>query len=156
MNATTGEGNGFSPLEIVLMLKASALFSETPENTLAEVAAIVIVEQVPEGDVLFQKGDTGDCMYLIAEGEIRIGDGATIFATLGKNDFFGELALVETEPRSADAVAATDCLLLRIDQDDFYELIEDRTEVARGILVILAQRLRRQNEIIRQLRQETR
>ncbi|MBK9450625.1 MAG: cyclic nucleotide-binding domain-containing protein [Bacteroidetes bacterium] len=156
MNATTGEGNGFSPLEIVLMLKASALFSETPENTLAEVAAIVIVEQVPEGDVLFQKGDTGDCMYLIAEGEIRIGDGATIFATLGKNDFFGELALVETEPRSADAVAATDCLLLRIDQDDFYELIEDRTEVARGILVILAQRLRRQNEIIRQLRQENR
>ena len=75
---------------------------------------------------------------------------------MGKNDFSGELALVETEPRSADAVAATDCLLLRIDQDDFYELIEDRTEVARGILVILAQRLRRQNEIIRQLRQETR
>jgi ATP/ADP translocase len=153
MNTTMEETSGFSPLEIVLMLKASALFSETPENTLAEVAAIVIVEQAAAGDILFKKGDVGDCMFLIAEGQITIGDGRTVFATLGKNDFFGELALVETEPRSADAVAATDCLLLRIDQDDFYELIEDRTEVARGILVILAQRLRRQNEIIRKLRE---
>jgi ATP/ADP translocase len=145
--------HAFSPLEMVLMLKASKIFAETPENTLAEVAAIAVVEQVMEGDVLFRKGDPGDCMYIIAEGEIKIGDGATLFATLGKSDFFGELALVETEPRSADAVAATDCLLIRIDQDDFYELIEDRTEVARGILVILAQRLRRQNEIIRKLKE---
>ncbi|HEX2899809.1 MAG TPA: cyclic nucleotide-binding domain-containing protein, partial [Bacteroidia bacterium] len=153
MNAHTGENNAFSPLEMVLMLKASTIFAETPENTLAEVAAIAIVEQVSQGEILFRKGDTGDCMYIIAEGEITIGDGPTVFATLGKSDFFGELALVETEPRSADAVAATDCLLLRIDQDDFYELIEDRTEVARGILVILAQRLRRQNEIIRKLKE---
>jgi ATP/ADP translocase len=153
MNQHAEGDHAFSPLEMVLMLKASKIFAETPENTLAEVAAIAVVEQVMEGDILFKKGDAGDCMYIIAEGEIRIGDGATLFATLGKSDFFGELALVETEPRSADAVAATDCLLLRIDQDDFYELIEDRTEVARGILVILAQRLRRQNEIIRKLKE---
>lgn len=143
----------FSPLEMVLMLKASAIFAETPENTLAEVAAIAVVERVAEGEVLFRKGDTGDCMYIIAEGEIHIGDGATRFATMGKGDFFGELALVETEPRSADAVAGSDCLLIRIDQDDFYELIEDRMEVARGILVILAKRLRRQNELIRSLKE---
>ena len=135
------------------MLKASSIFAETPENTLAEVAAIAVVERVSEGEMLFRKGDTGDCMYIIAEGEIHIGDGSTRFATMGKGDFFGELALVETEPRSADALAGSDCLLIRIDQDDFYELIEDRMEVARGILVILAKRLRKQNELIRSLKE---
>lgn len=152
MHSSTDHHEHFSPLEMVLMLKASSIFAETPENTLAEVAAIAVVERVPEGDTLFRKGDTGDCMYIIAEGEIHIGDGATRFATMGKGEFFGELALVETEPRSADAVAASDCLLIRIDQDDFYELIEDRMEVARGILVILAKRLRKQNELIRSLK----
>lgn len=151
MNALKTSLDSFSPIEIVLMLKASSIFSGTPDNILAEVAAIANAERITSGDVLFKKGDPGDCLYVIAEGSISIGDGSTEFAKLGKNDFFGELALVETEPRSADAVGLTDCLLLRIDQDDFYELIEDRIEVARGILVILAQRLRKQNDQLHKL-----
>ncbi len=154
MHAMKTPQDSFSPIEIVLMLKASSIFAGTPENTLAEVAAIAHVQRIAEEEVLFKKGDPGDCLYIIVEGNISIGDGSTVFAKLGKNDFFGELALVETEPRSADAIGLSDCLLLRIDQDDFYELIEDRSEVARGILVILAQRLRRQNEQLRTLEEK--
>jgi CRP-like cAMP-binding protein len=91
-------------------------------------------------------------MYILVEGSVSIQQNGQHLASLGKNDFFGELSLLETEVRSADAVTTSESLLLRIDQDDFFELIGDRAEVMRAILVTLAQRIRRQNTLIESLK----
>ena len=92
-------------------------------------------------------------MYVIYSGMVEIFDGKTKLAQFEANDIFGELALLDAETRSASAVIAEDTLLFRIDQDDFYDLMEERTELLKSVLGILCKRIRRQNERLRQAEQ---
>ena len=85
-------------------------------------------------------------MYIIHQGEVNIHKGGTTLAILKEKEVFGELALLDAEVSSASATTDTDCVLFRIEQEPFYELMENRPEVARGFIKILCQRLRAQNE----------
>jgi len=143
--------NEISELERVIVLKNTPLFSETPENVLTSIVPIMNEVTYHEGEEIFQKGAIGNCMYVIYSGEIGIVDHEVIFATMGKGDIFGELALLDSEPRSATALAKTDVLLFRIDQDDFYDLMEERDELLRSVLRILCQRIRLQNDKLKRL-----
>lgn len=132
-------------IEKVLLLKSLSIFSETPETVLTEVADILEEVELAGGTTIFKMGDLGNCMYIIFQGEIKIHRDETTLAVLKSNDFFGELSLLDTETRSASATALTDVFLLKIDQEPFYELMESRIEVARGIISTLCHRLRNQN-----------
>lgn len=132
--------------EKVLILKSLAIFSETPETILSELAPLMKEEEAEGGSVFFNDGDIGDCMYIIYKGEVKIHKGSTTLAILKEKEVFGELSLLDSETRSASATANTDCFLFKIDQEPFYELVETRPEVAKGIIKILCQRLRAQNE----------
>lgn len=143
--------NTLLEIEKVIILKSTSLFTETPENILVDIASIVREERISEGAMIIEKGDQGSSMYIISEGEVRIHDGDVTFAILKNREFFGELALLDPEPRSASVSALKDSLLLRLDQEDFYELMSERMEVAKGILKILCRRLRDQNVIINKL-----
>jgi CRP-like cAMP-binding protein len=105
-------------------------------------------EQHQAGNVVFRKGDLGTGMYVIYSGEVSILDGETELARFGRGDFFGELALLDTESRSATAQAVLDVKLLRLDQDDFFDLMEERSEVLRSIVRSLSGRIRRQNDLL--------
>jgi CRP/FNR family transcriptional regulator, cyclic AMP receptor protein len=133
-------------VEKVLILKSLTIFRDTPENILADLAPLMQEEEYEKNTLLFKEGDTGDCMFIIRSGEVRIHKGNTILAVLREKEVFGELSLLDAETRSASATCQTDCILFRIDQEPFYELIESRPEVARGFIKILCQRLRAQNE----------
>ena len=135
-------------IEKVFVLKSTQLFSETPENIIAEIVPIVKEMVVSAGDIIFNKGDIGNSMYIIYEGSIKIHDGDKIFIVNGRRDFFGELALLDPEPRSASATATADTLLLKLDEEEWYELMEERPEVLRSILRILCRRIRHQNELL--------
>jgi hypothetical protein len=141
-----------SQVERVIILKSTSLFADTPDNILAEIAGIVKEVRIGADTQIFAKGDDGDCMYIIYEGEISIHDGNHEYARLKNRDFFGELALLDSEARSTAATTKSETLLLRIDQFDFIELLSDRSEVAKGILTILSQRIRKQNELIKELK----
>jgi len=132
--------------EKVLVLKSLGIFSETPETILSELAPLMQEEEVEAGSVLFNEGDIGDCMYIIYKGEVKIQKGNVTLAILKEKEVFGELSLLDSETRSASATAHTDCFLFKIDQEPFYELLETRTEVAKGFIKILSQRLRALNE----------
>jgi ATP/ADP translocase len=135
-----------SEMEKVIALKSTRLFADTPENIIAEISAAMQEVEVHEDDIVFSKGDSGNSMYVVFEGEIRIHDGEKTFTVCTKGDFFGELAVLDPEPRSASATALTDGLLLKIGEEDVYELMEDRTEVLRSVMRILCGIIRRQNE----------
>jgi CRP-like cAMP-binding protein len=133
-------------LEKVLLLKSLSIFKETPETILAELAPLMQEDQAEKNTVIFEENEPGDCMYIIFSGEIRIHKGKTTLAVLHEKEVFGELSLLDAETRSASATANTDCVLFKIDQEPFYELIDTRPEVARGFIKILCNRLRQINK----------
>ncbi len=140
-----------SPLEKVMVLKRTQLFENTPENVLSAIVPIIIEQSCELGEVLFEKGELGTCMYVIFSGTVEIFDGKTKLAQFGANDIFGELALLDAETRSASAVVAEQTLLLRIDQEDFYDLMEERSELLKSVLSILCKRIRNQNDRLRKV-----
>jgi CRP-like cAMP-binding protein len=135
-----------SATERVALLKNTALFSETPENVLSSIVPIKKEVSFLEGEQIFAKGDLGTSLFIVQEGEVNIFSGTQQLATFRPGDFFGELALLDAEPRSASAVAHGAVVAFRLDQEDFYDVMEERGEVLRNILRVLCQRLRRQNE----------
>jgi len=145
-----GNINRLLLIEKVLVLKSLNLFKDTPENILADLAPLMKEMEYEQGTEIFKEGETGDCMYIIQQGNIKIHKGNTTLAILKEKEVFGELSLLDADTRSASATADTDCILYKIDQEPFYELMDERPEVAKGFIKILCQRLRTMNEKSRQ------
>ena len=145
-----GNINRLLLVEKVLVLKSLNLFKDTPENVLADLAPLMKEIQYEQGTEIFKEGEIGDCMYIIQQGNIKIHKGNTTLAILKEKEVFGELSLLDADTRSASATADTDCILYKIDQEPFYELMDERPEVAKGFIKILCQRLRTMNEKSRQ------
>jgi CRP/FNR family cyclic AMP-dependent transcriptional regulator len=106
------------------------------------------------GEVIFEEGSVGKHMYVVVSGRVDIrmkaGDGDAVVATLGKGDLFGEMALVDSLPRSASAVAAgDDTSAVEIDHAQFAYLVGQQPAFALIILKALSLRLRNQMEINR-------
>ena len=141
-------------IEKIIILKSTSIFSETPESVLSDIASILNEVSFSEGEEIFSKGDPGDCMYIIYEGQVKIHIGNYLLNTLINRDFFGDLGLLDSNPRSASATAEKDTLLLRIDQDAFYDLMSHRPEVAQGILQVLCNRIRSQDALITDMRKK--
>jgi len=131
-----------STAEKVALLRAVGIFAETPEDILAEVASLLKPLEFKAGETIIHKGDCGDCMYIIAEGRVRAHDGERTLNYLGVADVFGEMALLDAEPRVASVTATEDTRLLCLDQAPFQELMATRAEVVRGIVRVLNRHLR--------------
>jgi len=145
-----GNINRLLLIEKVLVLKSLNLFKDTPENVLADLAPLMKEIQYEQGTEIFKEGEIGDSMYIIQQGNIKIHKGNTTLAILKEKEVFGELSLLDADTRSATATADSDCTLYKIDQEPFYELMDERPEVAKGFIKILCQRLRTMNEKSRQ------
>jgi hypothetical protein len=137
-----GEPTMLLTIEKVLILKTVSIFADTPEEILADVAALLEEVNVAAGETILHKDEVGRCMYVIVDGRVRIHDGDQLIAYQGARDIFGELAVLDAEPRSASVTAEVDTSLFRLDQEAFYELMADRFEVARGIIRMLCRRVR--------------
>ncbi len=100
-------------------------------------------KSVAKGEVIFDQGAPGDVMYLIKSGSVSLMRGDTLLETVEANGIFGEMALVDSEPRSARAVAASDCQLIPVDPKWFFFMVEETPYFARHVMKIMADRLRR-------------
>jgi CRP/FNR family cyclic AMP-dependent transcriptional regulator len=100
------------------------------------------------GDVLFQKGDSGDCMYVVLSGELRVGDGNQIFEQLSAGGLVGEMALIDHAERAATVTAQTDCTLAKIDEKRFLFLTQQTPSFALNVMRVLSQRLRRMDAMV--------
>jgi HEAT repeat protein len=137
------EGKPMLTVERVITLKAVDMFSRASEDVLTDVAGILEEVQVPAGEVVFEKGAIADSMYIIVSGRVRVYDGERTIGDLGPRDIFGDLALLDPEPRLASISTLTDTRLLRLDREAFAELMAGNIEIVRGILHVLCERLRR-------------
>ena len=129
-------------IEKVLILRGVSLFTDLSEDFLSEVAFHLQEVDYPSGQTFIWKGDPGNALYIIATGRVRVHEGNTVYATLGEREVVGELALLDSEPRTADVTTLEPTKLLRLSQDVFFELLNSNPEMMRGILKIVTQRLR--------------
>ena len=140
-----------STVEKVLILKTVSMFSQTPDNVLADVADILEEVNVSENESIFKQGEPGDSLYVIVDGKVRVHDGERLLNYLGESDVFGEMALLDPEPRLASVTAVEETRLFRLEQTPFYELMSERPEVATGIIRVLTRHLRNRVRDIAQL-----
>ena len=98
--------------------------------------------QVPAGHVIFNEGDAGDEMYGIVEGEVELRTSNRFVATLGADDVFGEMAVVDSSPRMATAVATADSVLAVIDKRRFLFLVHETPTFALQVMSTMAERFR--------------
>src|SRR5438270_1598335 len=129
-------------------------FESLDDGTARKLCHLLESVDSKTGTFLFRTGDEGDAMYLIERGKIRIcvraTDGREVTLTeLGRGDFFGEMALLDGQRRSADAVVAEDARLAVLSREHFLSFVRSNPNVALEMLTAFANRLRRTDELLR-------
>jgi CRP-like cAMP-binding protein len=130
------------------ILRDHYLFENLTAQQIESLSACIVTRSVKRGTNIYAKGDPGTSLCAIGAGTVKISapsvDGKdAVFNVLGKGDIFGEIALLDGNPRTADATAVTDCELFVIERRDFLPLIREEPEIALRIIEILCSKLRR-------------
>lgn len=135
------------------ILKRVPLFSDLADAELARFADVTREREYPRNSVILFEDDPGDALYIVSAGQVKVvligEDGReVILSVLGDGDFFGEMSLIDDEPRSAHVIAMKDSHLLVLRRDDFQQQLQQHPSVALKLLRVLVQRLRRADEKI--------
>src|SRR5438094_8103463 len=128
-------------------LRQVPLFESLDEEAANELSGLLETLDSGAGTVLFRAGDAGDAMYLIERGKVRISVQATdghemTLTELGRGDFFGEMALLDGQKRSADAIVSEDARLAVLSREHFLSFVHSSPNIALEMLTALANRLR--------------
>ncbi|MBA3655165.1 MAG: cyclic nucleotide-binding domain-containing protein [Actinobacteria bacterium] len=124
------------------VLSTVDLFQGLTKRELQRVMAMAKDQTFPEGDVVVVEGDEDGRFYLLLDGSARILQGKRTLATLGPGDYFGEISLIDGEPRSASVVATSDIRALSIARWNFRPLLEEHPAIARKLLLEMCRRVR--------------
>ena len=128
-----------------ITLRRVKVFADMEESHLASFLQYMEVLKLRPHDVVFHKGDHGDSMFMVLEGEVRarvmIDRAETTLATLRAGECFGELALIDDCPRSADMIANSDSVLLKISSSALKRLFQEAPALAAPFLMALSRTL---------------
>lgn len=129
------------------LLASHYMFKDLPPELIDRIARLSVTKKIRAGETLFFKNDDGDALYGILEGRIRISTGTAggqelVLNIIEKDEIFGEIALLDGKPRTADAIAITSCELMVIHRRDVRQLIEQETALAIHFLELAGERLR--------------
>ncbi|MHB8109042.1 MAG: Crp/Fnr family transcriptional regulator [Syntrophorhabdaceae bacterium] len=132
------------------------LFSNLKDNEIEAISRILYVNAYHRGQLIFQEGEDGNALYIVLKGAVKVclydEEGREyVLDVIGKHGFFGELALIDELPRSANALAmeASDLLIVR--RNDFMKILMDNPSISINIMRVLAGRLRMADERIKSL-----
>jgi CRP/FNR family transcriptional regulator, cyclic AMP receptor protein len=155
MKAQTNRGD-LASFDKVAVLSMHPLFRELGSEVQSRIAAYATTRNIRRGTAIFSKGDIGSCLFAVCSGTVEV----SVLSAEGKNaivnlinegEVFGEIALLDGGPRTADAVAFTDCVLMVIERRDFLPLLRERPEITLKLLEVLCARIRRTTEQVEEL-----
>jgi uncharacterized membrane protein len=137
-------------------LREVPLFSEMDEQEVAGIREIMDEIKFKPGQVIIREGESGDLFYVITEGHVEIiirdADGSdVVLHEAGPGDFFGELSMLTSEPRSARVRAMEHVTALTLERDDFFDFLRTHTHAAIDVLVELGGRLRENDQLLRNM-----
>ncbi|MBU2503204.1 cyclic nucleotide-binding domain-containing protein, partial [bacterium] len=131
-----------STVEKVLLLQNVELFARIPTDQLAALGAIAREVSVMAGDTIYREHDHPDALYMVLQGAVQLHQGLRTISVAGPRETFGIWALFDPEPRVMTATAMEDSRLLRIERNEFNDLLADDVRIAQGIIRTVAGRLR--------------
>jgi HEAT repeat protein len=131
-----------SAIEKVLFLKGTDFFRELGGEYLLHISKVALESEFSSGETIFEEGDLDRSMFIVVEGAVRIEVHGKEVNVLHSGSCFGEMALLDGKARSASAVSVEDTHVLKIEYDEFFELITERPEIAKGVMAVLSERLR--------------
>ena len=139
-------------METIEILKNNGLFGGLEEGQLKTLADLAKQKKVKKKTFIIKEGENSNEMYLIKKGKVEVmlnnNDGKElILSTLLEGESFGELSLLDNKPRSANVVSLEDCVLLTINQVDFYEFLRNNSKAAIEVIKYLCRQLRLTNSI---------
>lgn len=129
-------------LEKVFVLRRVLLFKMLIGEILLSLAEKITALDMKAGQTIFKKGDPANGMYIVVSGTVKVIKDSTIITKINADGFFGELALLDNEPRFADAIAETDGKLLFMDKKTFDQISDDQPTVFRETVNYVLQYLR--------------
>ena len=136
----------YSILEKTIILKSVDLFHNIPGDVLTRIAQIAEELRCEQNHVIFKEGDQGDSMFVIISGKVDVIQNDHSITQLERGTCIGEMALLDQEPRSADAITLEESVLLKIDQEGFFQLMASNPEIMKQIVKILTRRVRSMNK----------
>jgi len=141
------------------LIRSVEIFDGLETRDVNKVLKVASGKKLVKGDIVFQEGDVGDCFFMIIEGSVEItkklADGRVeVMATLKHGDYFGEMALLDGDPRSATVTALEDTKLLEVRNSQFIKIVMNDDNFARKVLwafcMTFARRLRQTNRLLGQ------
>ncbi len=152
MSVTREKGDGATPVTAELF-RHVPLFSGLADEDLESLISVATRRKFPKDAVIFFEHDLGDALFMILSGRVKVtilsDDGREIIlAMLSERDFFGEMSLLDNEPRSATAIAMQETEMVVLHQKDFLSIVEKRPRVLLNLLAVLSSRLRKANQQI--------
>ena len=133
-------------------LRRVPLFQDCTGEELRRIAGISTLVERPAGTVLTEIGTPGDSFFIVIDGRLSVDTQVGVGDPLHPGDFFGEMSLLDGEPRSATIIAATDVRLLVVDRFHFWRLLNETPDLVRRILVVLSRRVRRLEQVANAVR----
>jgi CRP/FNR family cyclic AMP-dependent transcriptional regulator len=133
--------------DIIEKLRSLPMFSDLPEEDIASLAGMVTLKQYSKGSFVISQNDRGSVMYLLVSGRVKVSLASPEGKELALNyleapSHFGEMSLVDAEPRSADVIAVTDCDVLALDARDLSAAIQVQPKLALTLIATLSRRVR--------------
>ncbi len=134
-------------MSLASTLSAVPLFSQLREGDLAQLSRAAQERSYPKNSVILFEDDPGDALYVVVSGQVKVvliaEDGREVILSIrSKGDFFGEMSLIDEEPRSAHVIAMEDSRLLVLRRDDFNRCLREIPQIATGLLRTMCRRLR--------------
>lgn len=129
------------------LLSRISVFSALSTQALTELASALQEHKFKAQELVFRKGDQGENMFILAEGEVRVHDGNHVIARLKAGEVFGEYALFDTESRSASVTTESQCIVLVLDRSALMTFLKDYPELLMGMLQLQIKRMRDMNDL---------
>jgi CRP/FNR family transcriptional regulator/CRP/FNR family cyclic AMP-dependent transcriptional regulator len=138
-------------MDLLASLRSIPLFSQVSDGDLGSLANLLIERRVPRGKTIVEEDLPGDYMYVIRQGRVKVtklsGDGREkILEFLGEGDFFGEMSLLDSAPRSASVKALSETRILALSRKDFLDALRRSPDLAMAVIQELTRRLRQVDE----------
>lgn len=135
------------------LLKDVPLFAGLDDDDLARLSLLITEKHYPKDSVVVSASDPGDSLFMVSDGEVKVSlwsdnGREIILSTLGAGSFFGEMSLIDGEPRSANVATTSDSLLLRLGRREFLDSVKSYPKIAINVMTELCVRLRRADESI--------